>query len=493
VAAAFARQLTFLEPFHEEHMLRVAILTAITLGLLTPGAGAAALQQTTNVLGVPRVVALGGAVSASIQGVRGPVAGASVDLEDLSRDVPQRVVASVVTDAQGTYAITNPQPALAEPTTYDVAPGRYELYASYRQKRVDAGAVTLAATETATRDIDLGVVVRAGGAPPPPPAVTFYATDRLAVPGAADVTSMFADTRLIDPCELPPDCMMSYGTAVPTGPVFGAPQPARTRAELVSAISARYPGAGSLLVYVHGYNNDFFDPFLLGATWLATIAKGAPVIVYSWPSNHATLKYLDDETNNTWAQGHFRDFLIGLLTTPGAPHTVNILAHSMGNRLAVFALDYLARSGTPTSGVIGQVVFAAPDVDSATFFEAVPRLAGVARGLTLYGSNHDEALRASRQLHGHCRAGIVGCDFAVPAVANFNAIDASIFHCDFLDHGYWNASSTMRADIAAVLEQGVNAPGHVRAHLTPGTVTQTYAFAELDQNDDACQAAALPF
>ena len=418
------------------------------------------------------------------------VAGASVDIEDASRDIPHRVVASVVTDEQGRYAITNPE--TPQGAVYDVPSGRYDLFGAYRKTRVDAGPVALTTSVTTTRNIELGEVVRAGGAAPPPPAITFYATDRVPAPGATDIGSMFENTRLIDPCSPAPNCLMNYGTAVPAGPVFGPPSPASAVVDLVSAISMRYPGAPSVLVYIHGYNSDFQDPFLLGATWVASIGAGGPVIVYSWPSNHATLKYFDDETNNIWAQDHFRDFLIALLTAPGAPHTVNILAHSMGNRLAVFALDYLANSRLSTTGTIGQVVFAAPDVDSATFFEEVPKMSTVAQGLTLYGSDHDEALRTSRELHGHCRAGLVGCDFAVPPTPNFNAIDASIFHCDFLGHGYWSTSTTMRADIAAVLAHGVNTSGQVRPHLAPEPTVGIYTFTGLDVDDDACQSAATP-
>lgn len=283
---------------------------------------------------------------------------------------------------------------------------------------------------------------------------------------------------------------MNYGAGVAAGPIFGAPMPDASVTDLVAAIKQYYPSASSMLIFIHGFNNNFYSPFVLGATWTASLSNGSPVLVYSWPSNAQLLKYLDDETNNTWALDHFRDFLIALLNTPGAPPTINILAHSMGNRVALSALDFLARSGMTTTSHIGQVIFAAPDVDSATFFEAIPRIATVANGLTLYGSDHDEALRASREIHGHCRAGLVGCDFAVPSNQKFNAIDASVFHCDALGHGYWSSSTTIRNDIASVLKQGVNAPSQVRPGLIALPTPSEYAFTDPKPGDDTC--ATLP-
>jgi esterase/lipase superfamily enzyme len=121
--------------------------------------------------------------------------------------------------------------------------------------------------------------------------------------------------------------------------------------------------------------------------------------------------------------------LVALLNSPKAPNTINILAQSVGNRLVAEALDYLGSTRLPTRNTIGQVIFAAPDIDSGTFFEMVPIIASVAVGLTMYGRSHYEALRLSRGLHGHCLAGLVGCDYDVPSISNFNAIDTSIFYC----------------------------------------------------------------
>lgn len=468
--------------------MKSRVLAAIVvLGIGATGVGASNPLVIRDDFQQLRDIVVHGTVYATIDGRRGPVNGASVELESPSG----KVVASVVTDATGNYAITNPSRS-AGASYYDVNPGTYVLYGSYRTKRASVGTVKAAPTTTITRDIDLGMVVKSGGAAPPPPSTAFFVTDRLRnqQSTSTSVSTMFENGRLIDPCTTGADCMMSYGEAHPTGPFLNG-VPVSSVTDLIAKMRAvpQFASASSALVFIHGYNQDFADPMNIGATWLSSFDSSEPVIVYSWASNHQTPKYLDDETNNTWSQAHFRDFMLALMNDANGPKTVNVFAHSMGNRLAVGFLDYLASAKPQMQAKIGQVIFAAPDVDSATFFEAIPRMSSVAAGLTMYGSSHDNALRASRELHGHCRAGLVGCDYAVPNVVKFNAIDASIFHCDLLGHGYWLSSDTLHADIVAVLKGGTMNSA-VRPNLAAGPSPSSYVFNAALQGDTTCAAQA---
>ena len=460
--------------------MAAAISVALTIG--------AGPMQIRDDFGERRLVLLHGQITATLGATRGPVEGASIELERFNNAGPHATAAAVVTDSAGRYAITD----LAQ-GPLDVPYGRYVLYVEYRTIRRSLGTVVLSRTTTVTKNAYIGKIVRLGGAAPPPPMISFYVTDRLANRTASVPASMFSNGRLIDPCAGGPDCMMSYGMVSPQGPFLSATK-AGTVEQLISDIRSvpAFTHSSSFLVFIHGYNSDFFDPLEIGATWLTHFDPNEPVIVYSWPSNHVTAKYFDDETNNTWAQAHFRDFMLALMNAKDGPQTVNVLAHSMGNRLAVGFLDFLASSKISTNAKIGQAFFAAPDVDSATFFEAVPRMATVAQGLTMYGSDHDNALRLSRALHGHCRAGLVNCDYAVPNVPNFNAIDASMFHCDLLGHGYWLGSDTLRADIIDVLKNGVMRNGTVRAHLSAGSQAQSFVFTSAAPSDAACEAQAKP-
>lgn len=268
-------------------------------------APAAAVPITTMAPGnALRVVVLRGIVYGTIAGQHQPLKGASVELEDPSAAPPQRIVSSVVTDASGQYAMTNPARDESSQPYYDVPPGSYVLYASYYTTRVSMGSVTLTSSATVTRNLEMGPIARAGGGAPPPPVSAFFATDRLEAAGARTVQTIFENQRLIDPCMPSPACEMTYGMVATNGPFFVTPITATDVSALLVLIrkTPAYAQASSMLIFIHGYNNDFFSPFQLGATWLASFDPAEPIIVYSWPSNHVTAKYFDDETNITWDQ-----------------------------------------------------------------------------------------------------------------------------------------------------------------------------------------------
>ncbi|MFK5047928.1 alpha/beta hydrolase, partial [Klebsiella pneumoniae] len=57
---------------------------------------------------------------------------------------------------------------------------------------------------------------------------------------------------------------------------------------------------------------------------------------------------------------------------------------------------------------LGQIVFAAPDIDRDRFVQLAARFKGCARRCTLYASSRDVALLASKVVHGYPRAGEAG-------------------------------------------------------------------------------------
>lgn len=464
---------------------RVCAVVGLLVVAIAGEAAAGPLRITSGIGGLRRAEVVTGVVSGSVNGKYGPLAGASVVLKSRGGSI----VATVVADKNGNYVFANTVDDRGVASHPDIPAGRYNVSARYHANTASV-PITIALSATATANIDLAAIRVAGGAAPPPPAAdVYFATDRVASGRPTSLKDAFGNARIVAPCAPAPACEMHYGVEHATVFSYGLPQLLSDVPALVSTIHNDFPNATSVIVFVHGYNSDFFDPFQLGATVVAGFDTKQPVIVYSWPSNDQTIKYFDDETNNTWDADHFRDFIVALLSEPGAPAKVNILAHSMGNRLALGALDYLARSGIATTGKIGQVVLAAPDVDSGTFWEGMTRAAPVADGITVYGSNHDEALRTSRDLHGHCRAGLMGCDDYVPPVANLNVVDASLFACDLFGHGYWSASTTMQADIVSVLSGGVMTTS-VRPHLKLATAPNRYAFTSFASDDTGCGAKA---
>ena len=121
------------------------------------------------------------------------------------------------------------------------------------------------------------------------------------------------------------------------------------------------------LLFLHGYNVSFQDACRRTAQIAYDLNfQGAP-ISYSWPSESKPSRYLVDETNVHWSAPHFRNFLSLLLSETRA-EAVHVIAHSMGNRALIEALRTFDVSKLPVNCArLTQVIFAAPDIDAATF------------------------------------------------------------------------------------------------------------------------------
>ena len=119
------------------------------------------------------------------------------------------------------------------------------------------------------------------------------------------------------------------------------------------------------------------------------------------------------------------DFLDTVVAQSGAER-IHLLAHSMGNRALIEALQtYLARRAPDKrQHLFGQIVFTAPDVDRDYFVDAIESLRSSAERVTLYASGNDYALRSSQFVHGAPRAGTAGD--VIIRMAGLDTIDMSV-------------------------------------------------------------------
>jgi len=204
-----------------------------------------------------------------------------------------------------------------------------------------------------------------------------------------------------------------------------------------------------VFLFVHGYNVSFAD----AAKRTAQIAydlnfQGAPIL-YSWPSAGSTLAYVRDEAVVRLSGRHLLRFLDEVVRQSGAKH-VNLIAHSMGNRAMADALELLAmrRSGaSETLPLFDQVIFAAPDEDAELFAEMLKTIRPLATRLTLYGSDNDYALQASKTLHGDLRRAGQGGD-AILLAEPVDSIDMTVLGEDMLGHSYFATSTSALTDIS---------------------------------------------
>ena len=161
----------------------------------------------------------------------------------------------------------------------------------------------------------------------------------------------------------------------------------------------------SILLFIHGFNVGF-DSALIRSAQLAvdlkqdeTFNPGAPVL-FSFPSlgSMTPWDYIRDRHQADRAVPHLNAFL-DLLLDEVRPRRINIIAHSMGNRMLTDALKVYARNrlseGQP-SDVEFRIIMAAADVDRDVFGLVAGRLDRLAPNVTVYASDNDAALWVSR-------------------------------------------------------------------------------------------------
>lgn len=107
----------------------------------------------------------------------------------------------------------------------------------------------------------------------------------------------------------------------------------------------------------------------------------------------------------------------------------------MGNRMLAAALRELACDRAPYK--LHHVILAAPDIDAEVFQRDVaPALGRTAVRVTLYVSEDDKALKASRVVHGYDRAGerpIVVPNVDTVDTTGFGAQWFELFHSYFAE------------------------------------------------------------
>lgn len=141
----------------------------------------------------------------------------------------------------------------------------------------------------------------------------------------------------------------------------------------------------------------------------ADLNMHGPTGVFSWPSKSHPLKYAEDA--DTAAAETTIHSLVEFLDTwvasaESGGHKVHLIAHSMGNRVALSALQELKRKHYNVGGpMFGQILFASPDVGVSKFRESIKTIRGIADDLTLYTHDGDKALWLSKKINGETRAG----------------------------------------------------------------------------------------
>lgn len=224
-------------------------------------------------------------------------------------------------------------------------------------------------------------------------------------------------------------------------------------AGLRAKIQAAPEGDQQALVFIHGYNVSFEEAALRAGQIAEDLRPPGVTAFFSWPSKGSLAGYPADEATIEWSVPFIRDFLVRVARDSGA-RRVHVIAHSMGNRGLMRALEDIAQDAALRGAVkFGQIILAAPDIDAAVFQQVAAVYPQLSERTTLYASPGDKALEVSKRLHQYPRAGFTPPVTVVPGV---DTIEVPQLDLLALGHGYF-------ADFAGVLED----IHHLLRHNTP--------------------------
>jgi esterase/lipase superfamily enzyme len=204
----------------------------------------------------------------------------------------------------------------------------------------------------------------------------------------------------------------------------------------------------SAVVFVHGYNVSFEAAALRAAQIGLDLSIKGAMAFFSWPSCGTLEGYLADAASIEVSEDAIADFLTGFALRSGA-RSVHIIAHSMGNRGVLRAINNIAAQAELRSSVkFGQIILAAADVDADLFRKLSAAYAQLAARTTLYVSQRDRAIEASRWLHEYPRAGLLPPVMVCEHCDTINVTNADL---TMLGHGYVAEAREVLGDMHALL------------------------------------------
>ncbi|MDP8918037.1 MAG: alpha/beta hydrolase [Pseudomonadota bacterium] len=216
-----------------------------------------------------------------------------------------------------------------------------------------------------------------------------------------------------------------------------------------------------VLVFIHGFNNRFDDAVFRFAQIVHDSNAQVVPILFTWPSRGSVLAYGYDRESTAYSRNALESLLKAISRNP-AVGEISILAHSMGNSLALETLRQIAIRDSRVTPKIRNVLLAAPDVDVDLAREAIVDMGPRANrpAFTLFVSQDDRALAVSRRVWGsEARLGAINPDqepFRTQLEqANVTVLDLTKLKAgDALNHGKFAQSPEVVQLIGKRLAEG---------------------------------------
>ena len=166
-----------------------------------------------------------------------------------------------------------------------------------------------------------------------------------------------------------------------------------------------------LILYVHGANNTFYRSSAQAAQFHHFTGRNTVVMFYAWPSAASLLRYAVDVNNARRSVSVFAR-LLEILGRHTTARSIDILAYSAGAQVLSPALTEL-REKYADEDIrqlkkrlrLGEIYFAAPDLDFRSFLEDLATYIDLPNHVTLALNPDDSVLKFAARHHKASRAG----------------------------------------------------------------------------------------
>ncbi|WP_084044470.1 esterase/lipase superfamily enzyme [Ensifer sp. WSM1721] len=226
-----------------------------------------------------------------------------------------------------------------------------------------------------------------------------FSGERALEPAFADITVSVPPTgvrkagEVAWPRRLPPNPSTDFATVK-------AEQVDRAAAERWLSNAVRKSPDRSVLVFIHGFNNHFEDAVFRFAQIVHDSGAHSTPVLATWPSRGSLLAYGYDRESTNYTRNAVERLFQYLARDPEVKE-VSILAHSMGNWLALESLRQMAIRNDGLPAKFKNVMLAAPDVDVDVFRSQIADMGKQRPRFTLFVSRDDRALAVSRRVWGN--------------------------------------------------------------------------------------------
>lgn len=162
----------------------------------------------------------------------------------------------------------------------------------------------------------------------------------------------------------------------------------------------QHGNGGHALVFVHGFNNTYEDAVFRYAQIVHDSGAQVTAIMFTWPSRAKLRDYNYDKESTNFSRTAFENTLRYLARDPSVKD-ITVLAHSMGTWLAMESLRQMAIRDGRVDPKIVNVILASPDIDVDVFARQFVELSEPRPKFTIFVSQDDRALAASRLISGN--------------------------------------------------------------------------------------------